>query len=162
MYESGITTLQDLAHHQENRLMNYQEIKNKFGDICHFLYVRTIHAAIPKTWSRKVTRKQRNTNIDLPNLWQKINSVPKPSSLVYKTLITKNTKNDLVSNKAKTKWENELNIIIQQSQWSKINVVCYHHTISVKLRYFQYRILYRRLTTNKTRNYWDKEVSPLC
>ena len=120
MYESGITTLQDLVHHQENRLMNYEEIKDKFGDVGHFLYVGTIHAAIPKAWVKKVIKKQRSSSIDLPNLWQKINSVSKPSSLTYKILITKNMKKDLASNKARSKWENELDIIIQQSQWSNI------------------------------------------
>ena len=58
-------------------------------------------------------------------------------------------------------WSRELGKEISKEEWQKIRLNSYHNVISVKLKYFQYRLLNRKLTTNVLHNKWDRNVSPM-
>ena len=76
----------------------------------------------------------------------------------------------LVIGKVQTKdtgceyWQKHLNIEIDREEWIKVQVKTFkaRFTWVTKLRYFQYRVLSGKLTTNYIRNKWDKNVDSRC
>ena len=61
-----------------------------------------------------------------------------------------------------TIWEHDLQIKVDPVIWDKLYELTHCYTCSTKLRYFQYRLLNRILTTNHLRHKWDKTVSYKC
>ena len=110
--------------------------------------------AIPKNWEASITTPQ----VVICNEIEKISTVKKASAWAYSCLLDKNS----VEDKARIRWNNELNIGLDKADWENIRIETFKLSLSVKLRWFQYRLLSRRLTTNTTRNRWDKAISPLC
>ena len=56
----------------------------------------------------------------------------------------------------------ELNTEISQEFWVKLYPTTLRMTKSTRLRYFQYRLLHKKLVTNLHRSKWDEQVSELC
>ena len=61
-----------------------------------------------------------------------------------------------------TMWERKLHTQIDPEKWSRLYQSAMRYTKSTKHRYFQYRLLNKRITTNVHRSKWDEDVSPLC
>ena len=61
-----------------------------------------------------------------------------------------------------TLWSIELGINFDEEEWNALLVDTLKVTTATKLRYFQYRVLYRNLTTNVRRSKWNQQMSPLC
>ena len=59
-------------------------------------------------------------------------------------------------------WEADLGTELDKDEWAKLYTQTFSYTISTKLRYFQYRVLNRIVTTNVKRSKWDNTVSPKC
>ena len=59
-------------------------------------------------------------------------------------------------------WATELAIAITEEEWGAILKENYRITNYLTLRYFQYKVLNRILTTNVKVAKWNKEISPLC
>ena len=53
-------------------------------------------------------------------------------------------------------WEADLNITVQN--WERLTLDNWYLTTSTKLRYFQYKVMNRILTTNLRRAKWDDNV----
>ena len=51
---------------------------------------------------------------------------------------------------------------IDPEKWSRLYQSAMRYTRSVKRRFFQYRILNKRVTTKVHRSKWDEDVTPLC
>ena len=62
----------------------------------------------------------------------------------------------------RSKWENELNKEINDTDWNKIVTEVNKITNCTKLRAFHYRLTQRILTTNIHRNKWDPSVPSSC
>ena len=63
---------------------------------------------------------------------------------------------------AKTKWETEFNIILDNDLWQKLRMSIFQICSLTKYQSFQYRMLSNRITTNSMRNIWDINVPPDC
>ena len=50
--------------------------------------------------------------------------------------------------KSITKWESKLNVTFSMSDWKTFCLIPFNCTMDTKLRWFQYRVLNRFLTTN--------------
>ena len=57
--------------------------------------------------------------------------------------------------------EHELQIVISDAKWKKINLDVTKVSLSTKLRYFHYRLLNRHITTNVKRSKY-KDISSMC
>ena len=88
----------------------------------------------------------------------KVTNFRKISKHGYELLIS--NKFSLASDGAKTHWKRDLNIQIHD--WPKLLTDIKKIATSTKLRYFQYRVLNRIITTNLLRSKWDPLISPLC
>ena len=66
-----------------------------------------------------------------------------------------------VTDPAIAKWELELNVKLDDI-WKEIRLYPFQITLCTKLRYFQYRILSNRLTTNVKRKMYNPDISDIC
>ena len=78
---------------------------------------------------------------------------------MYWTIVLKNS---LRYDHGHAVWQSELKTMWTSAQWKKIRLNVFKLTTSTKLRYFQYRILSKKLVTNVTRSKWDKSISGKC
>ena len=124
--------------------------------LVNFIDYATIVKNIPHAW-RKIMRNNVNTertnNIDKINKAVQINKSIR--NIINKKVTVDNTH-------ARHRWEKELSDEISNKNWSSIQVLARNVTSSSKLQWFHYRLTNRILTTNKTRNLWDNDISPLC
>ena len=60
MYRAGIAKIQDVYNLEEERLFNYQELSEIFGNIGNFVRVYSALKAIPKKWLRDI---RENSNL---------------------------------------------------------------------------------------------------
>ena len=116
-------------------------------------------AAIPKEWwsilSKNITTEIDKTGVDI------VQNVTKCTKVVYIALRDKL----VLSKKLKTnriKWEELLQIEIDDKVWSELYRKVCKLTPCTKLRYFQYKFLNGYLTTNSTVAKWDKETKSEC
>ena len=58
-------------------------------------------------------------------------------------------------------WERDLDVVITEELWEKIQFIPNELT-STKLRFFQYRIVNRKLTTNIKTAKWNTQLSTYC
>ena len=141
---------------QNRELKTYEQIQHEYGQIVSFIDINNVYNAIPKEWKRYLTgaagNKLHKSGIEL------VGDTIKCSAIVYKHLI------DQLQDKgtAKTKWEKELNFEINDNKWSKKFNDTKKLTLCTKLRFFQYRLLHRYLTTNVRVALWDTNVTNLC
>ncbi|XP_033756945.1 uncharacterized protein LOC117339468 isoform X1 [Pecten maximus] len=117
-----------------------------------------LHNAIRATW---YAIQNRHHTFSLPHCPIHIyyiltNKQRGPS--VYNLFI----KNLKTNNKYITKWSEELNLVEGTVWWKKINIIPFKSTIDCKLRWFQYRIIHRIISTNKYLHMINLKDSPLC
>ena len=119
-----------------------------------------VKKAIPKNWKHTIKRQlcagfkpdESKTTLDL------LISKDKPTAWAYNQLLWA----ELYQDKARIVWNIELSVENNVHDWEQIRIENYKLTLSVKLCWFQYRLLSHRLTTNVTRHRWNKSISAIC
>ena len=76
----------------------------------------------------------------------------------YKHMYTR--KNN--THQMKTKWNNNLNLNVDDKTWQDVFKVCFYNSNDNNLVWFQLRILYRILGTNSYLNKIGITPSPIC
>ena len=148
----------DLVHPEEHRFYTYNELKDFFPNVT-FLQYCGILAAIPRRWKVEI----RNTNFD--HIIDPINALIKYES---RNKVSRNMYWDMLEFKFPTThtskhiWERELKINIADDLWASLLPEFFKMVKPTKLRYLQYRLFLRAITTNVKRNKWNPEISPLC
>ena len=84
---------------------------------------------------------------------------PSPSRKIYWYLIEKNLPPKTATSFL---WQKELGVNWTSNEWSTFFVNFLRDVKPTKLRFLQYHILNRALTTNVLRSKWNTEISPLC
>ena len=77
---------------------------------------------------------------------------------MYKEIISKKTTKDITY----ILWARDLGMYLDETRWEKVRIDGYYLSLSVKLRYFQYRVLSRKLTTNYDRSKWNNKIQKVC
>ena len=149
----------DIYCFEEHRFPTYTELSHNFGDNVDNLFYWGLVAAIPHTWKIQVKTGDLAEAIDIESKAQKIAGTKNSSKRIYWALILQ-TFQTLRS--AKTLWENDLNISIDNEGWWSLYSNLRKYVIPAKLLYFQYRLLHHALTTNVRRNKWNPEINPKC
>lgn len=151
--------VRDLYNELENRFISYQECVQMVGQHIDFVLFHGIIRAIPEQW-KKDLKKDVNIGEMYQNLSEIIIGYNKPSNRLYNLKRTAQAKIDAVPDA----WKRDLNLDynVEEADW---NAICYDAvrlSICPKLRYFQYRLIHRRLTTNYTRSKYDPDCSAMC
>lgn len=160
MYNAGVVKVVDLFNLDTGRFFTYEEFVEDFGKVVNFLRFYQITAAIPKKWKETLRKNQPSVQSnDLSWNDQFFGTKQKIPQFCYKQLQGRlPTKLNVLV----TVWNNDLKTKLVQKDmqllFKKINKI----TVSTKLRYFQYRILSKSLTTNVRVSKYNKEVKAVC
>ena len=81
--------------------------------------------------------------------------------------ITKTCKRQIISQEMHydhgyVTWKSELKENWDRQMWEEIRVHAFRISLDPKLRWFQYRLLSKKLTTNLMRSKWNRETNPAC
>jgi exonuclease III len=146
-HKKGIVHVKHLFD-EKGTLMSLEQLKNKFNIKATFLDVYRLHKAIPIQWLEQIKNKVTYIGAG-PSIPLAIHSVyiaPKGCKYFYSLF---HKKVDLAHVGSKDKWVRDLDIHIDNEEWKHFYMLPFRSSIDTNLRYFQYRILQRILTTNR-------------
>lgn len=152
---AGISTIQDICHESEDRILSHVELGDRFGVACSFLDMLRLRLSVPHSWRRMLTQDWRSPPdvtsrsgimIALPgeNRMDILNASPKA---MYKALIR--GKNHLST--AFLHWTHYLEPdlrIADEVEWAEITRSIYKATRETKMQTLHFRILNRIVPCN--------------
>ena len=165
MLKVGVKIVKDIYNTTTGTWYTFQQFIEKYGSIIDVITYTTLLLSIPKEWIR-ILKKKDYMGIDNNFRIQKIDKINKNkknkhtcTKIIYQDAVQKiATSND----KKRFQWEKDLNIEINDSKWEKMYTHVYELTESTKLRFFQYRLLNRSLTTNIHVSKWLQGQDQFC
>ena len=143
-YEKGIVTIADVTDNFGN-IMDLDTIKSTYG-------IETINPL-------HYLRVQQNIKMFLRKYgFTQVDRIHRPFVPIYMRILYKNSKGASVFNKIlnrdvcnehsmKAKWQDELNIMIDEDMWKNIFYSCFKTVCNNTIIWFQTRLLYRILGT---------------
>lgn len=148
--KKGISTVGDICHVAENRLLSHMEIKQKFGIRCSFLEARSMTLNIPMYWREALTVNWQPSSPTDPGICLYIQEEEQPlplSTLSTKAMYCRMIMIRQKTNAALNKWvQGDGDIRVADSlEWSEICRRTFVFSRETKLQSFQYRILNRIL-----------------
>lgn len=156
LLNQGLEKIQNLYSEQEGRFWTHCELVEKYNIQIDFLTHRGIISAIPREWKNQLSTNFESHEIYIPNT-QKVIQIPRITKYVYNKILPKDTSRPL-----NQYWQFELKIDLPLATWENICYFSPKIALCPKLRYFQYRLLQKKLVTNNLRSKWDPEISPMC
>jgi hypothetical protein len=141
---AGIDFISDLVHTDKNRFLFLNEIEVKYGLKINPLDYNGVLRSVKSKFKQLF-----QTNTMMP--------IPKPFIPFHFSLILKDKKGcrslcshlrNVKAPTAKQKWGEKLGLHFTDEEWKTCCLMPFKCTMEVKLRWFQYRILNRILTTN--------------
>ena len=158
LYSVNIVRIKDIYLEDENRFMTFRELcKYNYMYLGPFLRYHSLIKAILTQW--KELLNQYPFGIPSSMGTQKIRDIVRPSKLTYDDLLSKTYTCVQIPREL---WAHELHVEISEERWARLYPTTLRLTKSARLRYFQYRILHKRLTTNVSRNVYKSDISPVC
>ena len=161
LVDSNIDKIIDIVDLDRRSFMSFQQLTEIFGADIDLLFYNSIISAIPPLWKIEI----RNFNwqdyepIDRDNKRDSLAKKHNPSNHIYWTKIGEISPS---RDALRLLWNVDLSLEIDQDQWSNILFRFFKIIKSSKLRYLQYRILTRVITTNIDRHRWDAQVPAAC
>lgn len=164
LYKAGINRVIDIFDLDTGQILTYENMKELYpaADL-DFLSYYGITKAIPIAWKRTLLRNDPNNQdpkyIEKTWIYNVQKSKKKLTTYIYSTL-----RDELpISNEAlRIIWNNDLKTNLSKKVFLSFFSNVYKITVSTKLRYFQYRLICKALTTNVRASKWDPNVSPDC
>ena len=154
-HKKGIMYVKDMLNDQ-GKILSWRKFQTNFDIHTGFLNFFAIISAVPAVWKKCCENKNINGNEFNP--LEFLNAKRKQfANIAYWKLV----------NSIKTHdpgiifWSQKIGTLTSE-EWARLRIKVFKITPLTKLRYFQYRLLAGRLTTNSQRNKWDKSVSPFC
>ena len=148
--ESAILCLKDIYNATTNAFFSFEEITNRYGTCTDLSEYHKLIRSIPPIW--KIMLKQRVVGEKRPNGIEQAKIASRFSTHVYwKVLPYQNRKKEKSvpqESAIKLLWEHDLKIEIPDKEWENIQENTFPMVKSIKLRYFQYKHVQRRLQTN--------------
>ena len=154
---AGVNVIQDLLDDTGN-FLTYMAFKRKYNhlNINMLQYFGIIHA-IPQQWKTQMIANFEQFAVSDP-LYIKFIKLPKASRHAYELLIK--NKCDTAEQKI-NKWRNDINLGEIYNLDLCFSLV-YNTTLDPKLRYFQFRLISRTLTTNYILEKWKLKTTNTC
>ena len=144
---------------EDNNVLSLQDINMKFNINMPFTIYYSIVGQVKQILKEcEITQPLRPV---IPNFLNIILSNRKGCKSIYKYLNKKN----LPKPNHQLKWENILNLSVNQNWWNKHYPIVFKITKDSKLHWFQYRINYRILATNSYLHkigYTDSDLCTFC
>ena len=156
MYQAGIVFLEDLIG-DNGKVMNIQELNDRSNGVAHWLELHALLQAIPKEWHNIIELRTEFDTIHVANYTRLIN-VKKATPIVYRALTSKPT----IAMKSYQSWMKVDFFECTVQDYMRNFTSLYRLTISTKLRDFQYRLLHKRLPSNRELFRWKIKPTEKC
>ena len=157
MYKCGIIYVEDIYNFVEKTVMTYEQARYEYGDFGSFIEYYAVIKAIPIEW-KTLLRGDKSEICEEDSMINGLRRCKKPVKKMYNLMLGKKEHTD----SGRLAWNKELGVEFDCTEWGKIRRKCYNMTLSVKLRYFQYKTLSRKLVTKALRHKWDSSISENC
>lgn len=155
-YIDKVLDIYDLTH---CNFYTYQQVVEIFGMVINPLLYNTIVSAIPKLWKIVLKQGQYDEPIDKNSVYDTICEQKQCAKYIYWKILEKQHPYCIES---KMIWEIKLECKIDGDSWMVLFPTFRKLIMPIKLQYFQYRVLIRKLTTKGMRAKWDQTVSSTC
>ena len=157
--DKGIIYVRDLINPITNKVYTCEQFFNRYKLPKNFVKYMGLIDSLPLKWRKKLNCDQNRLEeiITAPLLNLNVQNF---SRYVYWKVIDRIEYHDGTL----TSWNHTLNLEIDKDKWQTARVLIFSNrfTYLTKLRYFQYKIFSRKLTTNYLRAKWDQNVSNVC
>ena len=160
LYKGGLSQIIDIIDVNTGEFLSYSSLKMIVN--INFIEYYALHSAIPSKWKREIKRViDSKKQSDPPyTLLERMLENKKPTKWAYNM---QRQKHEIVlPDNGYVEWNRILNTHINKEQWGTIRVQGHYISLETKLKYFQYRILSRKLVTNVHRFRWHQVDSPIC
>jgi len=143
-YDKGVKYFKDLLS-ENGEIMSFNVFKDRTGLNINFLEYFSLIYAIPQKWKQntKVVDRDNGDESLQSDLLLKLGMTKKVCKLVHEICVQKIFK----SPTSEVKWSLFFDEI--DFNWKEIYCIALHSTLSIKLRYFQFKILHRYIAVNK-------------
>ena len=155
---NGPYQIRDINNMLENRFLSYNELILKYGQVMDFVTYASLLRTIPKAWLASLRDRTLGESQDTGQ--EVVPKNLKLSQYVYWAEINKMNKG--YARTTKMQWEHELSIQITDSVWSDILSFPFDSVSATKLRYFQFKVSNKYLSTNVKVAKWNRDVHPHC
>ena len=157
---STINYVFDIFDPATKKLFTYEQLVENHGVILTPLFYLGILAAIPKIWKIKLLQEYESGEMDFESKLDLLKSNDKPTRKIYWEVLEEKYPN--FNTIASKQWQVELQSNWTEEEWCRLLLDFYRIIKPVKLRYFQFRVLNKRLTTNRARAKCDSKISSNC
>ena len=159
LVNSNIERIFDIYKVEDHRFYTHEEITSIYGTVIDELFYYGILAAIPRIWKHILKNYVPTNPLDLDTRIDQKLKGSNPSRQIYWTLLENKFP---IHPTSKYLWESELGCAMSEDHWWSLYPLTLKCAKMPKLRYFQYRLLNKALTTNVMHNRWNKQISDLC
>ena len=157
---SNIDRVLDIYDVVEKRFFTYEELVDVFGPNIDRLTYMAIRAAIPHSWKKVLKEGSLANELDLESRLTVLSKNRKSATKnMYWSLIEEIYPRN---NSLLLLWNKDLGCPLNNDDFYELFATFVKMVKPAKLRWLQYRILTKTLTTNLMRNRWDKSVSAHC
>ena len=155
-YQAGIKTINDITL-DDGTLMTYEAVTARYGACIQWLKFSSLCSAIPRVWLKKLHENCR-TKEDYVYKYDKLCSVHKPGKVMYMELTTRPniTYNSFIN------WTKVDGFTASFEQYVKNYNERFQLTIYTKMQDFQYRLLMKKLPSNRELFRWKIRKSEQC
>ena len=153
LYNLGILKIKHIVNEKEKRLLTYEEICAKTNTKVNFL---AYYALINAIASKGVTYDEVE---NFSKIFQTKIKTIKTTKMVYAEMIISNSQ---IKDISRELWQKEIDEIMTEEQWKKLRLATFKDIKSVKLQFFQYRVLSRKIVTNVIRAKYDSTITSKC
>ena len=144
-YKNGITLVGDLISNNTGKVMSMIEIENMYNfKIKNFLDYFEVRDTVKKIIGELDHESKRLERPCIPNHLSFIVKEKKGCKNIYNIINNGNCENNY-----RSQWNQDLSIIIDNATWRRIFYLCFNTILDNRLIWFQYKLLYRILGTNK-------------
>ena len=160
LYQTVCKFIRDLWNGEKNSFYTYQEINDKYPNMVMWLDYISLIKAIPNRWT-SILEQKVNTGHNFQHKYELISEQPvsvSKTKLIYNHLID----NPLATVDAFNNWEKVIPNFTSLEEYCKCYNDLYRISNSTKLRDFQYRLLHKKLPSNKELHRWNIKSSPQC
>ena len=154
----GPIFLKDIINLGNKRFLKYDDLVQKYpNNKLSWLDYQSMISAIPLLLKRHI---QTDADLDSDNshLYDEIIQKPKIANAVYHKIIDDDKHLAIYRNR----WYANTNLILEPNEFKFGFIALYHHSKTVKLHNFQYRLLLGKIPTNVDLYKWKKKDSPMC
>ena len=163
LLQSPVDSIFTILNNDLSSFLTYPQLCYMVGNTFPFIQYCSILAAIPKTW-KHIIKSEPSSVLDIETTPEKWHTTAQrahvsPSKAMYWKLVEITSPPPPPPILA---WNKDLNSSLTTDEFWDLFPQFLTVVKPKKLRYLQYRVLTRSLTTNIRRNKWHKEISTVC